>query len=269
MFNATLIVFREVFEMAIIISVILAATRQVSHRGKWIMGGIGIGLVIVGIMACFAGAIVSVATQLGQHLFHALVLFIAATLITWSVVWMQKHGREIALHMKELSQSISQGQTPLYMLAIVVALAVMREGSEIVLFLYGIFSTGEASVLDLIMGCIMGTGLGVLTGMVMYFGLLRVPVKQIFSISGWLLAFLAAGMVAKGIGHLVKASILPALVNPLWDTSAILSQKSFVGRFLSILIGYQDQPTAIQVLFYVATLTLISMMVVSQKRFEK
>jgi high-affinity iron transporter len=259
MFTSILIVFREVFEIAIIVSVILAATRQVAGRGYWVGGGIAAGTTVVGILACFAPAINGLATQLGQHVFHALVLFMASGLITWSVIWMQKHGREIAARMKEVSLSVSSGKSPLYMLAVVVGLAVLREGSEIVLFQYGIYASGEAGMSDLIMGTIIGTWLGVFTGLLMYFGLIRIPVKQLFSISGWLLAFLAAGMIAKGVGHLVKADILPALINPLWDTSAILSQKSLVGRFLSIVIGYQDHPAGIQVLFYVITLALISM----------
>ncbi len=268
MFNAALIVFREVFEIAIIVCVILAATKQVRHCVWWIMGGIAAGSAIVGILACFAHGLVGIATQLGQHTFHALVLFIAAGLIGWSVIWMQTHGREIAMQMRQLSQSVNNGQKPLYMLAVVVALAVIREGSEIVLFLYGIFSTGEATVIDLVMGSILGTAVGALTGVVMYLGLIRVPVKQLFSVSGWLLALLAAGMVAKGIGHLVKASLLPALINPLWNTSNILSQKSLVGRFLSIVIGYQDQPAGIQVLFYVVTLILISMVIVKNNKVK-
>lgn len=259
MFTAALIVFREVFEIAIIVTVILAATRQVAGRGLCVSLGIAGGVTLVSILACFAPAINNLATQLGQHVFHALVLFTASALIAWSVIWMQKHGREIAMRMKEVSLAVSSGRSPLYMLGVVVGLAVLREGSEIVLFLYGIYSSGEAGLSDLFGGVIIGTWLGVIAGLLMYFGLIRIPVKQLFSVSGWLLAFLSAGMVAKGIGHLVKANILPALVNPLWNTSAILSQKSLPGRFLSIVIGYQDQPAGIQVLFYVLTLALISM----------
>lgn len=268
MFTAALIVFREIFEIAIIVTVILAATRQVAYRSLWIAGGIATGAIMVGIMACFANVISGVATQLGQHAFHALVLFIAAALISWSVVWMQQHGKQIVTHMREVSLCVKNGQRPLYMLAVVVALAVLREGSEIVLFLYGIFTTGEATTTDIMLGSLLGTGAGVLMGLVMYLGLIRIPVKQLFSVSGWLLAFLASGMVAKGVGHLVKAGIVPAIINPLWDTSHILSQQGVVGRFLSIVIGYQDQPTAIQVLFYVVTLALISTTLLTKQQVK-
>lgn len=257
MFSALLIVFREAFEIAIVVTVILAATQQVARRGVWIAAGIASGLVSVGILACFAPLINQLATQLGQHIFHALVLFVASFLIAGSVIWMHRHGREMTMRMKQISQSVSLGQTPLYMLAIVTGLAVLRDGSEVVLFLYGIYSTGEASFSDLIWGSFFGAGLGLLTGIVMYLGLIRIPVKQLFSLSGGLLTFLAAGMVAKGIGHLVKAGLVPAMINPLWNTSTILSQHSLLGRFLSVIIGYQDQPSLMQVIFYILTLVSI------------
>lgn len=268
LFTSGLIVFREVFEMAIIISVIFAATRQVAYRSLWVWGGIAVGAATVGVMAFFAQAITLLATRLGQHVFNALVLFLAAGLISWSVIWMQKHGRIIAAQMKQMGQSIQNGSVPLYMLAVVVGLAVLREGSEIVLFLYGVYTTGDASIYDLVFGLIGGTIVGSLTGVVMYYGLIRIPVKQLFSISGWLLAFLAAGMVAKGIGHLVAAEILPAMLNPIWNTSSILSQKSAIGRFLSVLLGYQDQPSGIQVMFYLATLVLISFYLIPKKQAQ-
>lgn len=266
MFTAAIIVFREVFEIALIISIVLAATHQVARRGAWINLGVLAGLVAVAIMACFAKEIVSLATNLGQHVFHAIILLVASALISWSVIWMQQHGREMTAQMRDLSVAINTGTKPLYMLAVVIGLAVMREGSEIVLFLYGIFATGEATIMDLFMGSVLGTFAGVALGLLMYLGLVRLPVKQLFLISGWLLALLAAGMVAKATGHLVKADMLPALINPLWDTSSILSQKSVIGRFLSIVIGYQDHPAGIQVLSYVATLGLISMTMLPKRK---
>jgi high-affinity iron transporter len=266
MFTAMVIAFREVFEMAIIICVVLAATRQVAKRSLWIGGGIALGTAVVAVMTYFASAIVDLASHLDQHVFHAIVLMIASVLIGWSVVWMQKHGRDIATQMRAVSQSIHQGQTPLYTLAIVVGLAVLREGSEIVLFLYGVFASGQASSSEIIVGGLLGVALGMLSGVVMYLGLIRLPVKQLFSVSAWLLAFLAAGMAAKAAGHLVAADVLPALVNPMWDTSAILSQRSLFGRFLSVLVGYQDHPSGVQVLCYVITLALITMTLIPKRR---
>lgn len=258
MFPSAIIVFREVFEIAIILCVILAATRQVAHRSMWVVSGLGIGAAAVGVVACFVRSIAEVATQLGEHVFHALVLFTAAALISVSVVWMQQHGRQMVAEMREMTQSIKSGHLPLYSLTTVIALAVLREGSEIVLFLYGIFTAGQTSITDILVGSLLGVLLGIATGVVMYLGLIRIPTKQLFSVSGWFLALLAAGMAAKGAGHLVKVNLLPALINPIWDTSGFLSQHSLAGRFLSVLVGYQDQPAGIQVIFYVVTLALIS-----------
>jgi high-affinity iron transporter len=268
MFSAAIIVFREVFEIAIIISIILAATQGIRSRWLWMNGGIAGGLMIVAIVAYFASVIVDLASQLGEHSFHALILLTATILIAWSVIWMQRHGREIASNAHNLSLSISNKTTPLHMLAIVIGLAVMREGSEIVLFLYGIYSAGQITYADIILGSLLGTIAGMLVGLIMYLGLIRIPVNSLFSVCSWLLTFLAAGMAAKAAGHLVKAGYLPALIDPVWDTSFILSQHSLLGRFLSVLIGYQDHPSAMSALFYTVVFVLITLLLMFQSKYK-
>lgn len=138
-----LIVFREVIEAALIISIVMAASRGVSGRGGWISSGVGIGLMLSGVVAFFADRLAMAASGMGQDLFNAIVLLTAVLLLGWHNVWMQQHGRELALEMRQLGQSVVEGSRPLYALAIVVGLAVLREGSEVVLFLYGVLSSGE------------------------------------------------------------------------------------------------------------------------------
>ena len=78
-----------------------------------------------------------------------------------------------------------------------------------------------------------------------------------FTVTNWLVTLLAAGMASQLVGYLQQAGIITVLDETVWDTSAILSERSVVGRVLHTLIGYADQPTAIQVIAYVAVIAFI------------
>ncbi len=257
MLAALFIVFREVFEMSIIICVVMAATKGLPNRGKWVCVGIAAGTLGAIILAVLSERFAVLAHGYQKLIFDAVVLFIASALIIWTVMWMKKHGREIAAHLKQVSQKVNVGELPMHMLSVVVGIAVLREGAEIVLFLYGIAATGDISIASILFGGFLGLLLGALVGILMYFGLLRIPMNYLFSTTGVLLSFIAAGMVANGLGKLVQANIIPNLGHAIWDTSTILSQHGIIGRLLHVLVGYQQTPDGIQVLSYLLTLVLI------------
>ncbi|MEA3161458.1 MAG: high-affinity iron transporter, partial [Gammaproteobacteria bacterium] len=138
MLAALIIVFREVFEAGLIIGIVLAVTRSVSGRNRWIGGGVLAGILAACVVAGFAGAISQLFAGMGQELFNALILTIAVVMLTWHNVWMARHGSELAGELRAAGQAVVDGQKSLLALAIVVGVAVLREGSEVVLFLYGV-----------------------------------------------------------------------------------------------------------------------------------
>ncbi len=257
MWGAAIITFREVFEIAIILCVVLAATKEIPQRNKWISIGIAAGMIGAGLFALITETVSLLSGDAGKLYFNAGILLTATAMIIWTVVWMKQHSRSIVSNLKQVSQSIAAGETPLYMLATVVGLAVTREGSEIVVFLYGMFAAGQVTWISLLLGSLVGVGMGVIFGLFMYYGLLRVSIKYTFQFTSILLTFIAAGMAANAAGKLVKAGLLPIIINTLWDTSSLLSQKSIIGRFLYILVGYQDHPNGMQALFYIGTIAVI------------
>lgn len=254
-----LIVFREVIEAALIISIVMAASRGVRGRTAWISTGLVAGLVASCVMAFFADRLAMAVSGIGQDLFNAIVLLTAVFLLGWHNVWMQQHGRELASEMRQLGQSVVTGSRPLYALATVVGLAVLREGTEVVLFLYGVMSSGEDTP-ALLMGGGFGLSLGMAMGVAMYFGLLRIPHRQLFAVTSGLILFLAAGLAAQAAACLVQADLIPPLGRALWDTSNLLPEESLTGRLLHVLVGYVAQPDGVQILFYCITLTVISVM---------
>ena len=253
MLGALIIVFREVIEAGLIVGIVMAATRGVIGRGRWITIGIGGGVLGASIVAMFAGAISDAFQGAGQELFNAGVLGVAVIMLMWHNAWMARHGREIADEMRRVGTAVSEGAKPLTALAIVVGLAVLREGSEVVLFLYGIMASGTSGV-ALVVGGRLGIAAGAAFTALTYFGLLAIPNRHIFSVTSWLIALLAAGMAAQAMQFLNSAGLVVALDRPLWDTSWLLSEKSIFGRLLHTLIGYIDRPTEMQLIVYVATL---------------
>jgi high-affinity iron transporter len=254
MLATLLIVFREVLEAALIVSIVAAATRGVRGRGAWIGGGISLGVLGAILVAAFAGGIADAMSGMGQEWFNAIVLLAAVVMIGWHVVWMARHGRELSMQMKEVGSAVSAGSRPLTALLVVVALAVLREGSEVVLFGYGLMA-GGSSVGAVALGGALGVLLGAAIGFAMYFGLLKIPMRHFFTATNGLLVLLAAGLASSAAGTLVQADALPTLVDTLWDSSWLLSDDSLLGKTLHILIGYTAQPSGIQMAFYTCTVT--------------
>lgn len=255
--SSALIVFREVLEAALVVGIVMAGSKGVPGRGLWVGGGILAGALGACVVAAFASAIQNAAAGVGQELLNAGILFAAVTMLGWHCVWMGRHGRDIARHMSQVSRAVAEGSRPLYALGIVVGLAIMREGSEIVLFLYGIAAGAGAGALAILGGGVVGLAGGAAVGFAIYAGLMRIPLRYLFAVTTAMIILLAAGMASQGAGFLVQADLLPALGRRLWDTSRILSERSLVGKVLHTLVGYDARPSGIQLLFYATTLLLI------------
>ena len=257
MLATAIIVFREVLEAALIVGIVMAASRGALGRGLWVSGGIAAGILGALLVAIFAAAIAAAAQGMGQELFDAGILLAAVGMLGWHNVWMSRHGRELAGNATRLGKDVRSGARPLWALAFAVSLAVLREGSEAVLFLYGIALAGQGGALAMVMGGAIGLALGVAAGTAIYWGLVSIPMRLLFTVTSWLVLLLAAGLASQAAAFLMQADLLPPLGSNLWDTSFILSDQSLIGRILHTLIGYTAQPAGIQIVFYGATLLAI------------
>ena len=257
MLATLIIVFREVIEAGLVIGIVLAATRGVPGRALWVGGGIASGVAGACLVAAFADAIASLMVGTGQELFNASVMIIAVLMLTGHNVWMAREGRQIACDMKSIGEEVVLGRRSLTALAIVVSVAVLREGSEIVLFLYSISLSGGDSVIAMFIGGAIGLALGGVISAMMYFGLLKIPTRHVFAVTSWLIALLAAGMASQAIVFLQQAGLVTVLSHVVWNTSGMLSDDSIVGKALHTLLGYTDRPTGIQLVVYAATLMTI------------
>jgi high-affinity iron transporter len=268
---ALIIVFREVFEAGLIIGIVLAVTGSVPHRNRWIGGGVLAGALAACIVAAFAGALSQLFAGMGQELFNAAILGLAVIMLTWHNVWMARHGREMAGEIRAVGQAVADGTKSLLALAVVVGVAVLREGSEVALFLYGVAASDGGSALSLAIGGVIGLALGGAVCLLTYFGLMRIPPRALFATTTVLITLLAAGMAAQAVAFLERANWLNSLDTVVWDSSWLLSDKSIGGRTMHTLIGYTDQPTGMQLLVYVAVLivTIMLMRLIGSQQTER
>lgn len=260
MLAALIIVFREVFEAGLIIGIVLAVTGSVPNRNRWIGGGVVAGCLAACIVAAFTGALSQLFAGMGQELFNAAILGIAVMMLTWHNVWMAHHGREMAGELRAAGQAVVDGTKSLLALAVVVGVAVLREGSEVALFLYGVVASDGGSALSLALGGIIGLALGVAVCLLTYFGLMRIPARALFATTTMLITLLAAGMAAQAVAFLERADWLSSLDTVVWDSAWLLPETSIAGRTLHTLIGYTDQPTEMQLLVYAAVLLMTFML---------
>jgi high-affinity iron transporter len=203
-----------------------------------VAGGVAAGTVGALAVAGFAGALSAAASGIGQELFDAAVLFAAVAMLGWHNIWMSRHGRDLTAAASRLGTAVRSGAQPLWALALAVGLAALREGSETVLFLYGIALSGDGGTAALVLGGAIGIAGGALAGLAIYVGLVRIPVRYLFAVTSWLVLLLAAGMASQAAAFLLQADLLPSFGDNLWDTSFLLSEQSVTGKVLHTLIGY-------------------------------
>ncbi|WP_234052969.1 MULTISPECIES: FTR1 family protein [unclassified Xanthobacter] len=257
MLAALLVVFREVLEAGIVIGVVLAASEGIRGRGLWISAGVLGGMLGSAVLAVFAERISNLFDGSGQELLNASILAVAVVMLVWTVVWMASHGREMVIQMQAVGKDVKEGRKPLTALAVVVGMAVLREGVEIVLFVYGIMSTGMESVPNVVSGGLLGLLAGAVVAFILYRGLVAVPLKYLFKVTAFVITLLAAGLSAQVVGILQDAGFIQSLADPVWNSSWLLSDEGALGRVLRTLVGYRAEPTGMQVIAYVTTVAVI------------
>ena|SRR3990167_1879777 len=249
--NSLFIVWRESVEAMLVIGILYAWLKRNDGEGAglralWLGVAAGIGLA-----AILGWSMVSVQGELsGAALewFQIAILFVAAGLISQMVWWMQKHGRHMKDHL-ERNMARAAENSGWFGIAAVAALAIAREGAETAIFLYGIGLESQDGA-----GMAIGAGLGfvlaVATAWAVNRGLRFLNYRQFFRVSGLLLLLFAVALLVAGVDRLIGMGLLPALIDPVWDTSALLDDNSPSGAMLSAFTGYRARPSLMLVAIY-------------------
>ncbi len=258
MFTAALIVFRESLEAALFVGIVAAATRGVASRARWLSAGVGAGTIGAVILALLAEHLSGWLDGLGQDVVNIGVLTLALSMLLWHCVWVSTHTKGMVSDAKHLGQSIRQGQRAPWALLVAVALAVLREGAETVLFVGGTL-TGNAAAqpMDVMMSGALGLLFGALVGISIYAGLARIPTRHVFAVTNALIALLAGSLASQLARSLAQAGFIETWTGPVWDSTRLLAPDSALGTLLHALVGYDARPSGAQLVSYLAVLGLI------------
>jgi high-affinity iron transporter len=252
MFAVAVIVFRETLEAALFVGILAASTHGLSGRSRYLGAGVLAGAVGAMALAAVADRISALADGVGQDLLNAAILGVALSMLTWHCVWVSSQGQKTAAEARALATSFGRGERKPWALLAVVALSVLREGAETVLFVAG-YARG-ADRADLFGGALAGMTGGMLVGCLIYLGLSRVPLKRMFAMTNTLVLLLAASLASQLARTLSQAGLIDAWGQSLWDTSDWLQVDSAFGTLAHALAGYEPQPTGLQLAFYLVAL---------------
>lgn len=251
MFNALVIVWRESLEAMLVIGVLLSwiarqplpAERARLRRGLWggaaagIALALGLGYATFAIQSEFAGETLEI--------FQLAMVLVAAGLILQMVLWMHRHGR----HMKRELEARAEKSAGAFGIAAITALAVAREGAETVIFLYGLgLEASGGALAAMLLAAVAGFAAAVATAWLIARGARFLDYRSLFRISEILLLLIANALLANGMDRMIALEWLPPLMDPVWDSSALLEDGAGAGRFLADFIGYRARPAGMLVL---------------------
>jgi high-affinity iron transporter len=255
MAGSFVITLREGLEASLIVAIILAYLGRTGGRAYFRTVWAGTAAAVALSLGAGAAVFFTVGNLEGraEQLFEGFAMLLAATVLTYMVVWMRHQRTSIdeSLRTKVAHALRSGSGLALFSLAFV---AVMREGVETALFLFA--ATRATSALEALAGSIGGLALAVALGYVVYSGSYRLDLRAFFNVSGVLLIFFAAGMVAYGIHELEEAAVLPVVVEHVWDINWLLNEGEGVGSLLKALFGYNGNPSLTEVVAYATYLAI-------------
>ncbi|MCZ8390627.1 FTR1 family iron permease [Achromobacter xylosoxidans] len=250
------IVWRESVEAMLVVGILytwLRSTPEGKRGLKYLWGGVGAGLALAVALALVLLGVSSWLSDEGQEWFQAIMSLAACALVVQMVVWMKKHGRTLKGELESGARS-SMANDSWWGLFLLVAIAVAREGSETVVFLYGTVAAGEGSgnMLMLALAGVAGFVVALLTFWLLQLGGKLITWRRFFRVTEILLLLLAGALLVGGLDHLISLDVLPTIIDPVWDSSWLLSDSTGFGKVLADFAGYRALPALISVLLWVA-----------------
>ncbi|OZI38383.1 FTR1 family iron permease [Bordetella genomosp. 10] len=250
--QVSFIVWRESVEALLVVGILYTWLRA-SPEGRrglpYLWGGVAAGLGLACALALVLLGVSSWLSDEGQEWFQAGMALVACALVVQMVLWMKKHGRTLKRELETGARDSVQNDN-WWGLLILVTIAVAREGSETVVFLYGTVSAGEASgsMLSLALAGLGGFVAALLTFWLLQLGGKLITWRRFFALTEFLLLLLAGALLVGGLDHLISLGVVPPLVDPIWDSSWLLSDSTGIGKVLADFAGYRAYPALISVL---------------------
>jgi high-affinity iron transporter len=250
--NSALIVLQETLEVALLTSILAALSNRLEYRMTWLLFGLIGGLVPALLYAMNLRSISGWFDYTGQEVVNASIqstIAVILFLLPWT--FFRQHPVNGGQAPNEIRRSRLFG----IFAAMSLTLAIAREGSEVFVYLDGFLQQGD-KIKTVLVGGGIGFSIGISVGFLLYYSLVGLSRKWGIAASVLLLALFAGNMLSQSSSQLIQADWLPSTA-PLWDTSGWVSENSVSGQLLYALIGYEANPTLIQMIAYVAGATLV------------
>ena len=258
MLSTALIVFRETLEAALFIGIVAVACRGLAGRARWLSAGVVAGLLGSVLLAAAMGEVSAWADGLGQEMVNAGILSCALAMLSYHSIWVSTHGREMAQEARKLGQGALQGHNTLWALTVAVALSVLREGAETVLFVAGFMSGHPEGLSGMLLGAAAGLLAGALLGVAIYAGMARIKTQHVFAVTQVFMLLLTASLSSQLAKNLQQADVLSWGAQVMWDSTGLLSDNAALAVFLHALMGYEARPSVLQGVFYGVTIIFVA-----------
>jgi len=248
-----LLTLREGVEAALIVGIILAYLNRTGRTGhaSTVWKGLIAALLAVAAIGALIIQLVGELEKNTMRLFEGLACLLAAVILSYVIVWMHRHSKNLGSNLRDKVDDAIDGQTR-GALGGIVFITVGREGLETLLMMPGM--ARDSSFMEVLLGSVLGLSLALILGVVLYRGSIKLNIAKFFKYSGLLLIFFAAGLVAYGIHELQDAGRFPVIVGELWNMNHILDDHNGLGLLLKALFGYNGNPSLLEFSGYLAYL---------------
>lgn len=272
------VVWRESFEALLVVGIIYAWIKQhpdAKTGRKFLWAGIGLGLIISLFLALVIYGVFNVLDDTAQTYFMITMELLACILIVQMVYWMNKHSASLK---SGIEQQINQSAKnhSWWGALFIVAIAIAREGSEIVVFLSSIImGLTRATLWPFISETALGILIAGLTLYLFLFSYKRISWKWFFRITGIILLFLACSLLIKGVEEIANLllehdiELNDFLIYPVWDSGQLLDDSSIVGNFMATLFAYRSQPIGLSLITFLLYWVIILMLFVRGPHVRK
>lgn len=246
------ITLREGVEASLIVGIIAAFLvkegRRDALRQMWV--GVGIAVVLCTAVAVILRVVGQDLPQRQQEGLETIVGLVAVATITYMIVWMRRNARGIKAELEgEAASALATGST--MALVGMAFLAVLREGFETTVFLLAAFQD-SANTTAAGTGAILGLAAAIAIGLGLYRGGVRINLTRFFRVTGLVLVFVAAGLLATAAHTAHEAGWVNGLQGQALDLTWLVQPGTISGSLLTGMLGLQPQPTVIEVIVYLA-----------------
>ncbi len=263
------ITLREGVEASLIVGIIAAFLvkegRRDTLRQMWL--GVGIAIVLCATVAVILRVVGQELPQKEQEGLETIVGLIAVSTISYMIIWMRRHARGIKAELEgEAASALAAGST--MALVGMAFLAVLREGFETSVFLLAAFNDA-ADTTAAGAGAILGLTAAIAIGFGLYRGGVRINLTRFFRVTGLILVFVAAGLLATAAHTAHEAGWINGLQGQALDLTWLVQPGTVTGSLLTGMLGLQPQPTMIEVIVYVAYAVPMGLYVIWPARFRR